>query len=516
MHNAHRGALKYETIFFIFIFFHVVAWTLAPLFARMNLPMDSLEGIIWSQKLVFGYERAPFLNAWITALAVKLFGYTEVGIYLTSQMAVAICFIALWQLAKKILPLPYALLSILLLEGFQYYNIGAIDFNDNVLQLPLWALTALFFYKALDENKIHHWILLGVFSALAMLAKYYSGLLLISMFIFLLIPENRYYFRQKGPYFAVGVFFILIFPHMLWLIQNNFLTVQYVFQRVGASDMPTWKDHFLNPLLFLRDEVYALIVPGLLFSTLYFKQSYRNSKGMFFKTNPREFLLPTLTSFNRKFLIYLITGPFLLAILLSFLTGIKLHIMWGSALFSLSGILLMGMCSPPLTPQKIMRFLVALLLLFFIAQVGYVLSLKNAKNTSSANFPGRVMATTLTNRWHQHHHAPLAYVVGNRWLAGNMAFYSSDHPTVLLDGDFRLTPWLNHVDFKSKGVLFIWDADEFGNQLPSSYRHLVDRKMTGTIQPFPWYLAPDEKPIYIGVLFFHCQREQHYDCIKKN
>jgi 4-amino-4-deoxy-L-arabinose transferase-like glycosyltransferase len=515
MHNAHRGALKYETIFFVFIVFHVVGWTLAPLFARMNLPMDSLEGIIWSQKLVFGYERAPFLNAWVTALSVKLFGYTETGIYLTSQIAVAICFIALWQLAKKILPLPYALLSILLLEGFQYYNIGAIDFNDNVLQLPLWALASLFFYNALDENKVRHWVLLGVFSALAMLAKYYSGLLLASMLVFLLIPENRYCFRQKGPYFAVGVFLVLIFPHVFWLFQNDFLTMQYVFRRVGASDIPTWKNHLLNPLLFLRDEAYALIIPGLLFSTLYFKQSHENSKWMFFKSSPREFLVPTLTRFNRKFLIYLITGPFLLAIMLSFLTGIKLHIMWGSALFSLSGILLMGMFAPPLSPQKVIRFLIALLLLFFVAQVGYIFSLKNAKNTSSANFPGQVVAAELTNRWHQQYHQPLAYVVGDRWLGGNMAFYSSDHPIVLMDGDFRLAPWLTHVDFKSKGVLFIWDADEFGNQLPPSYRHLVDQQMAVTIQPFAWYLASHEKPINIGMLFFHCQRE-HYDCTKKN
>ena len=119
-----------------FVILHVDFWTLAPMIVRFNLPMDSIEGTIWSQKLVLGYDKAPLLNAWITALTIWLFGHVDWAIYLTSQLSVAICFIALWRLAGKILPPAYALLSVVILEGFQYYNIGAIDFDDNVLQLP--------------------------------------------------------------------------------------------------------------------------------------------------------------------------------------------------------------------------------------------------------------------------------------------------------------------------------------------------------------------------------------------
>src|SRR5690348_16872768 len=107
-------------VFWTFIFLHLIFWTLAPTWIRFNLPMDSVEGTIWAQKLVFGYDKAPLLNAWITALAIKLFGYVDWAIYFTSQLSVAICFVALWQLAKKILSPIYALLAVLMLEGFQY------------------------------------------------------------------------------------------------------------------------------------------------------------------------------------------------------------------------------------------------------------------------------------------------------------------------------------------------------------------------------------------------------------
>jgi hypothetical protein len=502
MSDPHALSRKYHRIFWIFILVHVVGWTLTPMLARVNLPMDSIEGVVWAQKLVFGYEKAPLLNAWVTALALKLWGYTDVGIYLTSQIAVAICFIALWQLAKKILPLPYALLSILLLEGFQYYNVGAIDFDDNVLQLPLWALSCLFFYKALVEKKTIYWFFLGIFTALSILAKYYAGLLLAAMLIFLLIRENRSCWSEKGPYIAAFVFLVLISPHVLWLFHNDFLTVRYVFQRIG--DAPVWKNHIINPLLFLRDEVYALIIPSLLFSTLFFDLARKNRILVAPETkNVEMFLLPHLNNFQRKFLIYLTAIPFFLAIMLSCLTAIKLHIMWGSALFSLCGILLMGFVAPQLNSQKIVRFLGMLTLLFLIAQIGYVLSLRTAKNTSSAHFPGQLIATELTNAWHQRYHKPLAYVVGSRWLAGNIAFYSVDHPIVLTDGNLILAPWLQSADFKSKGALFVWDANEYGNNLPSSYRYLAGKQMTGTIKAFPWYLAPTEKPVKIGFLFFY-------------
>ena len=50
----------------------------------------------------------------------------------------------------------YALISVLLLEGIQYYNFHAIDFNDNTLELGLVGLTIYFFYQALRHLVIDH------------------------------------------------------------------------------------------------------------------------------------------------------------------------------------------------------------------------------------------------------------------------------------------------------------------------------------------------------------------------
>lgn len=130
-----------------FIITHVTAWTLAPALIRFTLPMDSMEGALWGRQLEWGYDKNPFMNGWLTALALKMDGHTGWFIYLFSQLSVAICFWAIWQLSKKIVPPIYALIAVLLLEGMQYYNFHAIDFNDNTLELAIWSLTALFFIR---------------------------------------------------------------------------------------------------------------------------------------------------------------------------------------------------------------------------------------------------------------------------------------------------------------------------------------------------------------------------------
>src|SRR5580704_4304509 len=130
---------KYNTnrLLSIFLCLHLLGWTLIPAILRSNLPLDAIEGTIWGHQLEWGYDKNPPLNGWLTALATTLDGHSGWMIYLFSQLCVITCMWATWQLAKKILPPVYALISVLLLECIQYFNFHAIDFNDNTLELPL-------------------------------------------------------------------------------------------------------------------------------------------------------------------------------------------------------------------------------------------------------------------------------------------------------------------------------------------------------------------------------------------
>ncbi len=89
--------------------------------------------------------------------------------------------------------------------------------------------------------------------------------------------------------------------------------------------------------------------------------------------------------------------------------------------------------------------------------IGYSISLLDSPDTSSANFPGKEIAATLNARWRDTYHTPLSYVAGERWLGGNISFYSTDHPTVFMEWDDKRTTWINLDDMKKKGAIFVWD-----------------------------------------------------------
>ncbi len=340
--------LTVNQCFGVFVVLHVVLWTLAPTLFRCNLPMDALEGMNWGHQLALGYDKNPWLNAWLSRLALILGGPSGWMTYLFSQMSVGLCFFAVFQLGKKILPPFLALAGVLMLEGLQYFNFHAIDFNDNTLELSLWALTILFYYCALTKNHLRDWVWTGVFAGLGMMAKYYTVLLLFSLIVFAVWEsESRTVWRQKGVYVAFAVFLVICLPHLLWLFQHDFVTVRYVGARVG--EQPLWWHHFFYPVEFLWQQ-FEVLLPGLvlLLPIYMIKQS-----GIVLAHSKKW------RDFDCRFLVFAGLGPLFLTVLLSLLAGFKLRAGWGQPLLSFAGLLCLGIWRPVLTSQRFAAMAIA-------------------------------------------------------------------------------------------------------------------------------------------------------------
>jgi hypothetical protein len=115
---------------------------------------------------------------------------------------------------------------------------------------------------------------------------------------------------------------------------------------------------------------------------------------------------------------------------------------------------------PVITPARLKSFLFVWLALFVGIVIAYCTSLIRAPEPSSANFPGQIIANTLTHEWHDKYNTPLAYVVGPRWLAGNIAYYSEDHPHVYIEANKKFSPWIDEAELRRKGAFFVWDPTE--------------------------------------------------------
>ena len=473
MDKVLQNKLSITNWLYLFICLHLFFWTLIPALVRNNLPLDAIEGTVWGHQLELGYDKNPFLNGWLTALATFLDGQSGWMIYLFSQLSVAICLLMVWKLAKKMLPPAYALISVLLLEALQYFNFHAIDFNDNTLELSLWALTIYFFYKSLRWPNKLSWILTGVFAGLSMMAKYYAAALLAPMFLFLILrQENRKQLTTVAPYLGLLTFLIIILPHTIWLFFHQFITVHYVFVRTSST--PNWTNHLYFPVLFTVQQIEvfapAILMLGLLFigkrpaSTLQTKKI-------------------SLMSFDRQFLFFVGLGPFLVTILLAFIFGITLRAGWGMPLLSLWGIILVATLKPTLSTHKLYRFIALSFILMFVLLIGYAFSLIYSKDQTSANFPGRDIAQALTKEWRDTYHTPLAYVAGSRWIGGNIEFYSPDHPTVFMEWNKTKTTWINERDMEQKGAIFVWEEDR-KQSLPDEVKKRYPQLLTASIREF--------------------------------
>lgn len=471
----------------IFICAHLICWTLLPALIRYNLPLDAIEGTIWGHQLEWGYDKNPFLNGWLTALAVYFSDQSGWMVYLFSQLSVVSCFWVVWQLGKNMLSPLLALIAVMLLEGIQYFNFHAIDFNDNTLELGLWALTIYFFYKALRSPNYIVWILTGIFAAFGMMAKYYTAALLTAMAFFLLFyPPNRKQLKTFPPYAGLAALLIIMLPHIIWLFFHDFITVKYVFER--ANSQPHWTNHFFYPAQFTWQQLQAFIPALILFSFLF--------------VGKRPFLADRkimLSSFDKTFLFYMGLGPFILTILLAFTFGIKLRAGWGMPLLSFWSLLLLVYIQPNITRAKIYGFLSMIFILLTSFLVGYYFSLTNSSDPSSANFPGREIAQTITKTWRDTYHTKLFYVAGSRWVGGNIGFYSADHPAVFVEWDERRAPWIDIKEMQQKGAVFIWsitDNERMTKEVEAQFPNLLPT----TVLEFSWKRNKKKlAPIKIGI-----------------
>jgi len=485
--------------FFAFVFLHVIAWTLAPILIRLNLPMDSIEGAIWGRQLEWGYDKNPFMNGWLTALALKIDGSTGWAIYLFSQLSVAVCFWAVWRLSKKMLQPMYALLAVLLLESMQYYNFHAVDFNDNTLELSIWALTILFFYQALTTSRLRDWLLTGFFAGVGMMTKYYTVMLLFPMLLLLLFnPIGRAQFKKPALYIGLLVFMAIITPHSVWLFSHDFITLNYAFNRVASP--PSWFNHLFFPAQFFW-QIIEVILPALFLIGLLFINSKPSRVD-------NQLSWQSISQLDKQFLFFVGLGPFLLTILLSAVMGIKLRAGWGQPLLSLWGLILIMGLQPylNLTITKFYRFLVIIIVFLGVNITAYSIALIRADEPSSANYPGKIIATSITQRWYRKYHTSINYIAGSRFAAGNIAFYSKDHPQVYIDWDQKISPWIDEKKLKQQGAVFVWELQDNQKNLIHKIKVRFPKMQKPQGYSFNWLRNKNMPPVQIIIAFLPPER----------
>ncbi len=398
-----------SNIFTIFLLSHLIIWTLVPTISNVNLPLDTIEALAWGSNLDWGFNKHPPLSAFAVEVFYQIFGSQDWAYYFLSQIFVIITFIVVYKFSEEIFNNKnLALLSVFLLEGIYFYNFTTPEFNVNVAQLPFWALTVYYAWRCIKHDKAVDYILLGLFAGLGILSKY--------LFIYLIIGIVLmfFYFFKKGikfsHFFIAGLITLLIIlPHLIWLTENNYITITYGFLRTGG--VGSFVDHLIYPLIFLVKQI-SLLIPFLL---------------MFFFLIKK---LKTKINFKDEKLVFLFLttiAPIIFMLLTSMIMGAKIRTMWMTPFYLFFGVILIYIFQKNILTNNLNKFYCIFLFFFLISPILYLgISLSN--DTKRTDYPGKEIARLVQNKWDDNFKNEIKIVVGDEWSAGNLSYHLKSRP----------------------------------------------------------------------------------------
>ena len=403
-------------LFYSFLIIHLILWTLIPTLTNNNLPLDTIEALAWGSNLDWGFNKHPPASAFFPEVIYQAFGSQDWFYYLLSQLFVVTAFIIVFKFAEELFKnKTLSLISVLLLEGIYFYNFTTPEFNVNVCQLPFWSLCVYYSWKLFDKKAINFkdCFLLGVFAAIGFLSKYLFIYLLISidLLFFYIIFIKKYKKFDFKYLISLEVFIVLLVPHFIWLINNDFVTITYGLARTGLENSNIL-DHLIYPMTFLVKQI-GILIPFLIMS--------------FFLIRRFKFKI-SLKDKKLLFLIFINLAPIALMFLTSFITGSKIRTMWMTPFYLFFGVLVVYIFQAQINLKRLNKFISAFLILFFISPFLYAY-ISITETDKRTDYLGKQIAIKTQYAWSQDHKEPINVVLGNEWLAGNLSYHLESRPT---------------------------------------------------------------------------------------
>jgi hypothetical protein len=118
-------------------------------------------------------------------------------------------------------------------------------------------------------------------------------------------------------------------------------------------------------------------------------------------------------------------------------------------------------------------------------------------------FPGKTIALSITQQWHQLYHRPLSYVAGDYYTVVNISAYSPDRPVPYLDMDKIKSPWVDEKTLRAKGAVFvvIFDRAIKGQNMLNEIHQRYPQVKFISIQNFAYATTAKVPPLKLWVGF---------------
>ncbi|MDE1947520.1 MAG: glycosyltransferase family 39 protein [Burkholderiales bacterium] len=431
----------------------VAVWTWAGIAMRTNLdrPGDMVEAYVWGQSLQWGYFKHPPLSAWIAGTWFRAVPEGHFGYALLCALNAAAGLAGLAVLARRLLPADWALLCVAAATLTPGVTTMAMRFNANAVLVPTWLWAMALFVRLMQDGRRRDAIGCGLLCALAVLGKYYSGVLLLTLLASaLIVPTWRRRFATGLPWLAIGVALLALLPHIVWLAAQTDGPLQYAREAAGR---PPEKAEMRALRFALAQLAFPALALGLLAGAL-----GPRGRGAAIWAAVTAPLRP-----RREPAWLLAMLPIVLTVTATLVTGARTSTVWGMPIPL--GLTLLAVCRAQARGATIdfgraRRILVAswVLVILLAPALWWV---EARQGDDAAGEPRAELAAALDQDWRREFGTPLRWVSGTRVLAASTAFYADDHPGYWsLWGPAHETPWVDLKRVRAEGSVIVCAEDD--------------------------------------------------------
>ena len=440
----------------VFLAVHTVIWTLVPVLVHTGMPMDVVEGYAIGREWVVGTFKHPAMPSWLLEVLRYLTGAVGWPAYFLSSVCVVATYIVVFLLGRDLAGEKRGAAGALLLSGVLYFSWVSPEFNHNVLQMPFWAGAVLSLWRARETGGNHWWALLGALAAGGIYAKVSMVVLLFVVTAYILLDRKcRSQLSVRGPWIALGVFLLLITPLINWLVETNFLLLDYAEARATRGRAG-------GVLLFLWKQVASStgLLLLLVLAAIQWMPFRSGTAPARYLAGPSGLPAAAISAEAGRFVRYFFWAPIAFTVVSAAITGVGLKGAWGTSMLSLAGLTALVAADRWRVPLALPRIAAGAFVLLAIIPAAYAASVslsdRFSKSPPRVAWPQAAIGARLQQIWRERTGQPLRVVAGDLWIAGMVAATASDRPSMLIDSELTHSPWIDRATLEAKGVLVVW------------------------------------------------------------
>ena len=441
-------------------------WALYGIIAKSghDMQFDAAEIVVWSHHLALGYTKHPPLAVWIVRAWFTIFPIADWAYYLLAMSYAALGLWIAWHLFGRYLNAEKRIAALALLTFVPYFNFLGLRFDHNAVLGPLWAATALCFFRSFETRSALWAALAGAAAAGAMLGKYWSIFLLGGLALGALVDARRgTYFRSAAPWITAFVGAAVLAPHVIWLFEHRFITFSYA---MDAHEIKTFHHVLIGALRYLGGGVGYAAVPIVAVVVLTMPKAAAFA----------DMLIPRMP--EHRMIAVTFWATLLLPVGVAFAFNYELNPIW-----TLVDLLLLPLVLLPSPLQTVRREVLAPVFGFAIVLPLGLLLLSPAialaihlKGIDPSETHARALAVRIEEEWHKTTRKPLRIVGGDFGLSNSIVFYLPEQPAAFPVLEPDTAPWVTPARIERDGAAMIcFLPGNWQNRCVSPVAETIDR-----------------------------------------